>query len=120
MKFLRQFLYILLFSFTGEFLQAWIPLPIPAAIYGIILMLIALMTGILKREHISDTAQFLISFMPVLFIIPVVKILQYRSVIAPKIGAILIIVAVSTFFVFGVAGLVSKWCLGKKGGNAHE
>lgn len=119
MKYLRQLLYILLFSFAGEALQALIPLPVPAAIYGIILMLLALVTGIMKQEHIADTAQFLITIMPVLFVAPAVKILQYWGVIAPKVGAIIVIVVISTFLVFAVSGLVTKWCLGRKGGDRN-
>ena len=39
MKYIPQFLYILSFSFIGEILQKAIPLPIPASIYGMVLML---------------------------------------------------------------------------------
>ena len=67
MKYIGQFLYILLFTVLGEFLQAVIPLPIPAAIYGLVLLLIALMCGILKEEKVAETADFLISIMPILY-----------------------------------------------------
>ncbi len=117
MKYICQLLYILLFSFAGEALQALIPLSIPAAIYGMALLLIALSTGLLKAERIADTARFLISVMPVLFVVPVVNILRYWGVIAPRLGAIIVIVAVSTFVVFAVSGLVTKWLLRKKGGK---
>ena len=55
MKYIKQLLIILAFSFLGEALQAVIPLPIPAAIYGLVLLLIALCTGLLKPAHIADT-----------------------------------------------------------------
>ena len=77
MKYIGQFLYILLFTVLGEFLQAVIPLPIPAAIYGLVLLLIALMCGILKEEKVAETADFLISIMPILFVPPLAKILQF-------------------------------------------
>ena len=48
MKFLKQFLWILLISFLGEALRALIPLPIPASVYWLVLMLAALITGVLK------------------------------------------------------------------------
>ena len=38
MKYLTQFFWILLFCALGEFLQAVIPFPIPAAIYGLVLL----------------------------------------------------------------------------------
>ncbi|MBQ2048119.1 MAG: CidA/LrgA family protein, partial [Schwartzia sp.] len=42
MKSLKQFAVILFFSFIGEALHALIPLPVPASIYGIILLFLAL------------------------------------------------------------------------------
>lgn len=116
MKYLKQLLIILLFSFAGELLQVLIPLPIPAAIYGLVLLLIALSTGLLKPEKIKATADFLISIMPVLFVAPAANILQYWGVIAPDLVPIIVIVTVSTFVVFAVAGLVTKLLL-KKGGE---
>ena len=114
MKYVTQFLYILFFSGVGELLEHVIPLPIPAAIYGLILLLIALITGVLKEEKIAATADFFISAMPVLFVPPMVKILQYWGLIAPNLAAICIIVSVSTFLVFIISGLVTKWLLPKK------
>ena len=109
MKFITQVLYILLFSLLGELLQAIVPLPIPAAIYGIILLLIALWTGLLKEEKIADAAGFFISIMPILFVTPAVKILQYWELISDLLGQIITIMVVSTFVVFTVSGLVAKW-----------
>ncbi|MBR5022913.1 MAG: CidA/LrgA family protein [Oscillospiraceae bacterium] len=117
MKYVTQLLYILLFSGLGELLERVIPLPIPAAIYGLILLLIALCTGLLKEEKIADSADFLIAIMPVLFVAPAVKILQYWGLIAPNLAAICIIIAVSTILVFIVSGLITKWIQGRKGGK---
>lgn len=114
MKYITQVLYILLFSLLGEVLQAVVPLPIPAAIYGIILLLIALWTGLLKEEKIADAAGFLISIMPILFVTPAVKILQYWELISDRLEQIITIMVVSTFVVFTVSGLVTKW-LRRKG-----
>ena len=48
MKYLRQLLMILIFSFIGEVLHAVIPIQMPASIYGLVLLFIALMTGLVK------------------------------------------------------------------------
>lgn len=109
MKYILQLLYILVFSLLGEMLQAVIPLPVPAAIYGIILLLIALWTGLLKEEKISAVADFLISIMPILFIAPAVKILQHWGLVAVCLPQICIIMVVSTFLVFAVSGWVARW-----------
>ena len=60
MKILRQFVIILLISFLGELLKAALPLPVPASVWGLILMLAALKTGVLKLSQVSDAAVFLI------------------------------------------------------------
>lgn len=108
MKYLKQLLIILAFSLAGELLQTLIPLPIPAAIYGLVLLFLALLTGLLKPERIADTADFLIGIMPVLFVAPAVNILAYFDVIAPKLVSIAVITLVSTFVVFAVSGHVTQ------------
>lgn len=118
MKYIKQLFWICLFSAIGELLQAVIPLPIPAAIYGLVLLLAALCTGVLQAEKIADTARFLIATMPLLFVAPAVSILGYWKLISPHVVAIMVITTVSTVIVFAVAGLVTKW-LGRKGGEKH-
>ena len=114
MKYITQVLLVVLFTFLGEVLAYVIPFPIPAAIYGIVLMLIALSTGILKVEKVKDVSQFLISIMPVLYVAPSVRILEYWGVIAPNVAAIIIISVVSTFLVFAVSSLVVNALMKKK------
>jgi holin-like protein len=117
MKYLKQVVIILLFTFLGEVLAAVIPFPIPAAIYGIVLMLIALGTGLLKSDHVKEVSSFLISIMPVLFVPPAVRILEYWGIIGPSIAAIAIISVSTTFLVFAVSGLVTQFIIKKKGGE---
>ena len=119
MKYLKQILIILAFTALGELLSFVIPFPIPAAIYGIVLMLIALSTGILKPEAVKETSAFLISIMPVLFVPPAVRILEYWGIIAGDVAAIVIIAVSSTFLVFAVSGLVTQRLIRRKGGNSH-
>ena len=116
MKYLKQAFVIMVFSLLGQALQALIPLSIPAAIYGFVLLFIALSTGLLKEEHIDETANFLIQIMPVLFVAPAVNLLAYFDLIAQHLVGILTIIVVSTFLVFAVAGLVARM-LQKKGGG---
>lgn len=115
MKYIPQFLYILSFSLIGEVLQAAIPLPIPAAIYGLVLLLIALATGLLKVRQVEDAANWLISVMPILYVPICVKILEYWGVISQNATAIITITVVSTFLVFGASGLVTQWLTKKRG-----
>ena len=120
MKYIKQLLIILAFTVLGELLAYLLPLPIPAAIYGLILLFIALCTGLLKPAHIDKTARFLIGIMPILFVAPTVGILAHWGIIAPNIVPIIVIVVISTVLVFAVSGLVTKVLLPKKGGESHD
>ncbi|MBR4016376.1 MAG: CidA/LrgA family protein [Oscillospiraceae bacterium] len=115
MKYIPQFAIILLFSFLGELLQALISLPVPSAVYGMLLLLLALATGIVKEEKVSAASSFLVSIIPLLFVAPAAKLLQYWDVIGPDAVAICIILVASTLAVFAVSGLVTKWLQKRKG-----
>ena len=52
----------------GEVLNAFIPLPIPASIYGLLLMLFCLCTKIIKLNQVKIAADFLLDIMPPMFI----------------------------------------------------
>lgn len=108
MKYLKQMFIILAFSLAGEALSWGIPLPVPGAIYGFVLLFLALCTGLLKEKHINDTADFLIAIMPMLFVSPAVNLLAHYQLIADNLVPIVTIIVVSTFLVFAVAGLVTK------------
>ena len=119
MKYIKQVLIILGFTGLGEVLAHIIPFPIPAAIYGLVLMLIALGTGILKTGHVKESADFLISIMPVLYVPICVRILEYWGILSQNIAAILTITIVSTFLVFAVSGLVTQALIRRKEGKSN-
>lgn len=68
MKYISQMTIILLVTFLGEILQAVIPLPVPAGIYGMVLMLLGLVTKIIPLEKVDGAGSFLVEIMPVMFI----------------------------------------------------
>ena len=47
MKYMKQFCIIMGISFLGELLKYFLPFPIPASIYGLVLMLAALMLSLI-------------------------------------------------------------------------
>ena len=108
MKYLKQLCIILLFSFVGEILNYIIPLPIPASIYGIILLFVSLMIGLVKLENVEGTGEFLIQIMPVMFIPAAVGLLESWSVIKSSFVTFLIITVVSTIIVMSVSGIVTQ------------
>lgn len=108
MKYLRQFCIILFVSFLGEMLRAIIPLPVPASVYGLVLMLLALCTGILKLEHVEKTADFLIEIMPVMFIPAAAGLLDAWPALQPVWLPVMVITILTTILVMAVTGQVTQ------------
>ncbi len=108
MKFLIQFLIIIAFSFAGELLHFLLPLPIPASIYGIILLFAALELKLIKVRQIRETSSFLIAIMPVMFIPAAVGLIDSWHAIGNAWLQYTVVTVVSTFVVMGVSGWITQ------------
>lgn len=115
MKYILQFGIILLVSFLGELLNRTIPLPIPASIYGMLILFVALCTGVLKLSHVKETGKFLITIMPLLFIAPAVGLIESWETMQEFIVAIVVISVLSTVAVVAVAGHITQLVIRIKG-----
>ena len=124
MKYLRQFMIILLVSFLGELLKYVIPLPVPASIYGLVILFILLETGILKLNAVKETSVFLIEIMPLMFIPAGVGLMESWGDLNSMLVEVVVIILVSTVLVMGVSGkvteLVLKRSANKKGETKDE
>ena len=72
MKYLKQLFIILIVSFVGALVHFLVPLPIPASIYGLVIMFLLLEFRVVKVEKIKDVSSFLLGIMPVFFVPPCV------------------------------------------------
>ena len=115
MKYFRQILLIMLFTCLAELLHTWIPAPIPASIYGMVLLFIALSLKIITVESVADAGGFLVTFLPVLFVAPLVSLMDYWVTIKDALVPIFLIILVSTLLVFGLSGRVTQWLIDRKG-----
>ena len=107
MKYLRQFLLILLISFIGELLHEVLPLPVPASVYGFAILFIGLLSGAIKLAHVKDTGKLLIEIMPVMFIPAGVGLLESWPQLAP-------ITLVSTVIVMVISGKITQFVIHKE------
>ena len=119
MKYLSQFCIILGFTLAGEALQRLLPLPIPASVWGLALLFLALCFGIVKVEQVKQASVFLISIMSVLFVAPAVGIVENWPVISSRLLPIALLLASSTFLTFGISGKLTQWLI-RKGGDRHD
>lgn len=122
MLYLRQFCIILFVSFLGELLHVIIPLPIPASVYGLVLMLSALCTGIIKLNQVKETAGFLIEIMPVMFVPAAVGLLDSWPFLRPVWIPFIVITLISTVIVMAVTGQVTQKMIqkDKKNGDGDK
>ena len=122
MKYVKEFGIILIVSLVGELLNYFLPLPVPASIYGLVLMLALLMTGAVKLDTVEDAGKFMIEIMPVMFIPAGVGLMESWGELKAVLVPVLVITLVSTIVVMIVSGRVTQAVirLGKKhkGGDA--
>ncbi|MDE6203796.1 MAG: CidA/LrgA family protein [Lachnospiraceae bacterium] len=119
MKYLKQFGIILLLSFVGEILHMLLPLPVPASIYGIILLFLCLEWKIISVSAVKETSSFLIEIMPVMFIPAAVGLMDAWENIKTAWLSYAVITMVSTFVVMAVSGKAVQFIMnrGKKSGQ---
>lgn len=119
MKYLAQFGIIIAITFAGELLNRFIPAPIPASIYGLAILLILLLTGIVKVAQIKETSDFLFAAMPLMFVPPAVGLMESWGILSGKLLPILAVLVVSTIFVMAVTGLIIQVLANKTGGSGQ-
>lgn len=108
MKYIIQIGIITGISFIAELLHAVLPLPVPASVYGLLLLLMLLLTGIIKEEHIRETADFMISIMPLFFVPPSVALMTSFDIMQGSVVKLLVMCMVSTVVVMVVTGSIAQ------------
>ena len=114
MKYIRQVLIVMIVSFAGEMLNFLLPLPVPASIYGLVIMLICLLSGIIPLEAVRETGTFMVEIMPLMFV-PAAS----WGVLKPVWIPVICITVISTVVVMAVSGRVTQFVI-RKGGEADE
>ena len=119
MALLFQFGRILLVCFAAEVMAALLPLPIPASVYGLLLMLAALGLKLIKVDQVKQASSFLVGILPILFLVPAVGIMslwaELRAFLLPCVLAAVPV----TVLVMAASGLVTQW-LQRKGKKSGE
>ena len=114
MKFLRQCSIILVATAAGELMRFLIPLPVPASIYGLVILLLLLIFGVVRVEQVKDAGNFLIEVMPVMFIAPATTLIAYWAQIKSFFVPFVTIVLVSTVLVLGLTGKATDLLLDRR------
>lgn len=113
MKYVQQFSIIMGISLAGELLKYFLPLPIPASIYGLLLLFAALCTGMLKLEQVEKTADFLVEIMPLMFIPAGVGLMEEWGALSEVLVPFAVTIVVTTVAVMAVTGRITQWVMRK-------
>lgn len=108
LKYIKQICIIFGICLLAELMEYYIPLPIAASIYGLVLMLIALMTKIVPLKEVEDVADFLTGNIAILFIPPTVGIMASVEEIKQILIPLLVICISTTLLIMGVTGWVTQ------------
>ena len=108
MKYMFQLSIIFGISFVGEVLNAILPLPIPASVYGLTILFVLLCTKIIKLEQVETVSEYLMAIMPLFFIEPTVGIMNSYGLVKGNILALFLACFLSFVSVVAVTGLVSQ------------
>jgi len=112
----------MLFVFVGEVLEYLIPLPIAGSIYGLVLLFLALVTGVVKLAWVEDVASWLHSIMGLFFIAPAVAVIDIWGDISNiwwQLVLLLIIAYVVTMITTGVTAdrMIKDDAAARRGGK---
>ncbi len=108
MKLIYQLCVILLISFIGEILRLLIPLPVPASIYGLLIMLFCLKVRIIKLDHVKKVGYFLIEVMPLMFIPAAVGLIAAWNELSDILLPVIVIILATTVIVMAVTGKTAQ------------
>ena len=108
MNYIFQLAIIFGISFVGEVLNALLPLPVPASVYGLVILFLLLCTKIVKLEQVETVSEYLMAIMPLFFIEPTVGIMNSYGLVKGNILTLFVACFLSFVAVMGVTGVVSQ------------
>lgn len=111
MKYLREIAVIFGITMVGELLNSLIPLPVPAGVYGLFILLGLLCSGKLKLSDVCATGDLLLDLMPLMFIPAAVGLIESVEELRAILVPFLVISVLSTLIVMTVTGKTTELIL---------
>lgn len=98
MKYIYQFCIIMIFVLLGQMCEHFIPLPIAGSVYGLILLFLSLVLGVVKLHMVEDVANWFQKTMALFFVAPAVAVIDIWADIA-DIWWILVLLMIAAYLV---------------------
>lgn len=114
MAYVKQLMIILAASLAGELLNVLLPLPVPAGIYGLLLLFGLLCLGWVKLPQVEGVGGLLLECLPLLLVPGTVGLISVVEELKMMLPAFLLLTLLGTLLVMAVSGWVTQWLLGRR------
>lgn len=111
MKYLKEIAIIFGVTMAGEVFNLLLPLPVPAGVYGLFILLGLLCSGLVKLSDVCATGELLLDLMPLMFIPASAGLIESVGELKAVLIPFLIISVLSTLIVMGVTGKTTELVL---------
>lgn len=103
-----QILFIHIFLFLGSAVKAIVPIPIPAAMVGLLLLFLGLLVGIVKLEWVEQGGNWLLAELLLFFIPSAVGIVNYEEMLSWQGLKSVLLIGLSTFIVISSTAFIAE------------
>lgn len=103
-----QILFIHIFLFLGSAVKAIIPIPIPSAMVGLLLLFLSLLLGIVKLEWVEQGGNWLLAELLLFFVPSAVGIVNYDEMLSWQGFMSVLLIGLSTFIVIGSTAFIAE------------
>ncbi|WP_028550536.1 CidA/LrgA family protein [Paenibacillus sp. UNC451MF] len=107
-KIIVQVLTLIIISIIMNKLVAWLHIPVPGSILGMIVVFLLLQTKVLRREWLEAGSSWLIAELLLFFISPAVGIVAYPKLLVSDGFQIVLVVGLGTIIVMVCSGIVAQ------------
>ena len=119
MKIIKQFGIIFSLCWIATVIEWLLPIAFPASVIAMLLLLLCLMTGVLKIDHIREKSDFLLANMAFFFIPAGVNVINYLDILKANWLPLLLICVITTVITFAATAYsirLTIWLLGRRKG----
>lgn len=114
MKRLKQFFWIFMFSFIGEFLSLVSPVAIPGSVIGMVLLFLALHYKWIKMVQVEEVGSWLTDNMAIFFVPAGVALMTNFNILGDIWWQLLVTVIITTSLMIAFVGLIVQWLKRRK------
>lgn len=106
--FFQQALTLAVILFISKIIEVVMPIPMPASVIGLVLLFIALCTGIVKLEQVESVGTALTNNISFLFVPAGISVINSLPILSKSPILIILLIIISTIFLLVCTGYASQ------------